>query len=346
MHAIEEHADGTAAFFSNREVPWHRLGLITEGALTADAALKAAQLDWQVHKTIDPIAAPVLTDTGLELIAMDDKFLTYRPHPKTGELQALGVVGKQYTPIQNIEAFEFLNNLADEHGAVFETAGSLHNGRRVFMSMKLPNTLMIGGVDQIDMYLVAWNSHDGLSAFNVIATPIRVVCQNTLTAAIGSAKASWSVRHTASATGQVAAARETMGLTFAYSKALEAEAEALIAKHMNDREFAKFVESLVPMPAPKPGEDKVSPRTVSNVEQTRSDIVGLWSAPTQENIHGTAWAAWNAVTEWADWVKPVKGGDDQDTARAKRIVTDLSDPTRSSQPLGIKRKAWKVLTAA
>lgn len=343
MHAIEEFTDGTAAFFSNREVPWHRLGLVTEGALTANEALKAAQLDWQVHKTDDPIAAPVLTPEGLELIAYDDKFLTYRTNPKTGKLEGLGVVGKQYTPIQNSEAFAFLNNLVDEHGAVFETAGSLHHGRKVFMSMKMPTSMTIGGRDQIDLYLVAWNSHDGLSAFNVVATPIRVVCQNTLTAAISRAKSSWSIRHTASATSQVQAARDTMGLTFAYSQAFEAEAEALIAQGMKDKEFAKFVESLVPMPTPKPGDTEVTQRVRNNVDQTRNEIVGLWKAPTQDNITGTKWAAWNAVTEWADWVKPVKGADDQGEARAKRIVTDLSDPTRASQPLGIKRKAWKML---
>lgn len=336
-HLIEEFQDGTAAFFTNRQPAWHRLGTVTDGALTAEQALEVAHLDWHVHKTSDPIAAPITTDDGVHLIHLDDKFLTYRQHPKTGEYQALGVVGSQYQPIQNAEAFDFLNTLVDESGAHFETAGSLAGGRRVFMSMKFPETMQIGGQDPVDLYLLAWNSHDGLSAFNVIATPVRVVCQNTLTAGIRSAQASWSIRHTATATAKVQAARETLGLTFKYAEAFQKEAEALLAQEMKATEFTRFLESLVVMP--KDATDRVK----ANVDATRDQISSLWTAPTQDNGAGTRWGAWNAVTEWADWVKPVKGADDPDLARARRIVTDLGGLDRASRPLDIKRKAWRLL---
>lgn len=340
-HMIEQHTDGTAAFFSNREVPWHGLGTITDGALTAEDALRVAQLDWTVKKTEDPIAAPIVTEDGVVLVTHEDRFLTYRQHPKTGEYEALGVVGSQYEPIQNAEAFDFLNLLVDESGAHFETAGSLAGGRRVFMSMKMPQGMTIGGQDQIDLYLLAWNSHDGMSAFNVIATPIRVVCQNTLTAGIRSAKASWSIRHDRTAKSKVQAARETLGLAFAYQEAFQKEAEAMLSQQMNAGEFSTFVtDGLLALP------ENATDRQKANAQITAGEIISLWDAPTQANVAGTRWAAWNAVAEWADWMKPVKGGDDPDLARAKRIVTDLAALDRSQRPLDIKRKAWRVLAAA
>ena len=145
-HNIEQFADGSSAFFSNREVAWHKLGTVTDGAQTAQDALKIAQLDSVVKVSENYISTTVDGQT----ITLPDRYLTYRNHPKTG-LSALGVVGNRYTPIQNSEAFEFLNHIADESGAVFETAGSLNNGARVFMSMKMPESMKLaGGQDTVD----------------------------------------------------------------------------------------------------------------------------------------------------------------------------------------------------
>ena len=336
-HELEVHEDGTAAFFSARVPAWHSLGTVTPEALTAEDAIRVAQLDWQVEKTTDPIAAPVMTEQGIDLVTMPNKFLTYRKHPKTGEHEALGVVGKNYEVVQNAEAFAFLNYMTDEFGAVFETAGSLHGGRKVFMSMKMPKTMLIGGHDAVELYLLAWNSHDGLSAFNVVATPQRVVCQNTLTAAIRSQRSSWSIRHTGDVQRQVTQARETLGLTFAYADEFQKEANALIDQQFTADEFDRLVASLVK--APKDATE----RQQEAVKKTRADIATFWTAPTQANIAGTKWAAYNAVTEWADWAKPAKQGD---AGRALRVVADIAATGREVHPLAIKRNAWKSLVGA
>ena len=147
-HQIEQFADGTSAFFSNREVAWHKLGEVTPNALTAQDALKTAQLNWPVKVSEEPIRTIVDDKT----VVLKDKFITYRNHPKLG-YTALGVVGNRYTPIQNLEAFDFLNHIADESGAVFETAGSLRNGARVFVTMKFPDSLKLAnGADVVDNY--------------------------------------------------------------------------------------------------------------------------------------------------------------------------------------------------
>ena len=208
--------------------------------------------------------------------------------------------------------------MSDESGAVFETAGSIDNGRKVFMTMKLPNGLNIGGIDAIDMYLMAWNTHDGSSSFSVAVTPIRVVCQNTLTAALRAAKSKFSVRHTASSTGKIQAAREALGITFKYAEEFEREAESLLSQSMTDKEFAKMVEMAIPLNDPE------SPRAVTMAEQARGTLMALWKAPTQANVANTKWAAYNAVAEYADWTKPVRGSN-VDNARAVKTITGLAD---------------------
>lgn len=325
-HALEEFEDGTTAFFTAREVAWHKLGTVTDDALTAEQALKTAYLDWEVKKSENPVQVLVPDVNGNfsdengknNLITTKDKFITYRYHPKTNKPEALGVVGNRYTPVQNSEAFSMLNQIADESGAVFETAGSIDNGKKVFMTMKMPESLQIGGVDKVDLYLMAWNTHDGTSSFQIVVTPIRVVCQNTLTAALGNAKSTFALRHTPKVSGKVQAARDALGLTFKYVEAFEAEAELLIQQSMTDKQFWALVEKVVPI-----NED--SDRTRNLAEQTRGTLMGLWKAPTQTNIAGTKWAAYNAFAEYSDWAKPVRSTDSQDTARAIRIVTGAGD---------------------
>ena len=206
-HNLEVFADGTAAFFTNREVAWHRLGTVTDGALTADEALRAAQLDWTVLKSSQTVQVPVLTADGITTLDVPDRYATYRDHPKLG-MQALGIVGKQYQVVQNSEAFEFLNHVADESGAVFETAGSMNGGRQVFMSMKMPEGVVLAdGQDTVDMYIMATNSHDGSKAFTAAVTPIRPVCANTVRLALKTARSSWYIRHTQNVQGRIQQAR-------------------------------------------------------------------------------------------------------------------------------------------
>jgi len=310
-HNIEQFADGSSAFFSAREVAWHKLGTVTENALTAQSALQIAQLDSVVKVSEDPIYTKV---DGKE-IQLDKKFLTYRNHPKKG-LTALGVVGSRYTPIQNIEAFDFLNHIADETGAVFETAGSLGNGERVFMTMKFPESMMIGGVDTINNYIMAVNSHDGSSAFIVAVTPIRAVCTNTVRLALNQAKSRVSLKHTIGATTKVQQARETLGIVFRYQEEFEKEVNEMLSIKITDKQYTEFVKTLVPEPKMKDPTE----RMVNSVEKKRGELMALWNAPTQQNVAGTAWAAYNAVAEWADWVKPVRGGEEKDDLRAERML--------------------------
>ena len=330
-HAIEQFEDGTAAFFSARVPAWHRLGTVTEDAQTAADALRIAQMDWHVYKTTEPLTMTAPTSDGVVTVPVPSQFATYRTHPKTGVVEPLGVVGTQYTPIQNSEAFDFLSLLVDEHGAVFDTAGSLHGGKKVFVTMKMPQDVLIGGFDAVDMYLLATNAHDGSGAFQVAVTPTRVVCQNTLTWGLKAAKRTMSFRHTRNVTNKVQAARETLGLTFAYSEEFEKAAEELLAKSMTDKQFLSFAETLFPE------RKDPSSRQVNRRDEILMELNGLWNAPTQENIKGTKWAAYNTVVEWADWLGRVKGRGDEAKADKRAIKV------REGGADGVKSRALALL---
>jgi phage/plasmid-like protein (TIGR03299 family) len=317
----ETKEDGSRAMFtSGRRPSFTTLGTETKGARTAEEALKEAQLDWGVYKTDEPVNVMIprseLNKEELRIFAKD-KFMTYRYNPITNEPESLGVVGSRYTPVQNLEAFSLLNNIADDSGAVFDSAGSLDGGKKVFMTMKLPEGIQVGGVDKVDMYLLAWNAHDGSSSFSIHVTPIRLWCQNQIRMIMRTAESSYTLRHTPRVNGKVIAAREALGLTFKYVEEFERQAELLLGEKYSDKEFYRLVETLIPI-------DEENERTRNVAEEARQNLVGLWKAPTQENILNTKWAAYNAVAEYADWTKPVRGNN-VDSARAVKTITGLAD---------------------
>jgi phage/plasmid-like protein (TIGR03299 family) len=328
---IETNAAGTeAAFFSARETPWHRLGTVTEGAVTAEDALRLAHLDWEVTK--EPLTATILTEDGVESVEVPGKFATVRQNPFTGRHEALGVVGSAYTVVQNADNADFLNALVDESGAHFETAGSLNDGRTVFVTMKAPESMMIAGRDAVDLYLVATNSHDGSSTFKIAATPTRVVCANTLRAGLQSARATFSTRHTSGAQSRIDEAHKALGVMWNYGKVFEAEATRLAETRLTTATFNEIVAGLFPE-----GKDETD-RVKKSREQAIGQVGFLYrEAPTQDGFHGTAWGAYNALTEYADWAWPIRG-DKDGSARAERVATGGWVDT-------FKQNAWTALAA-
>ncbi|WP_455403025.1 DUF932 domain-containing protein [Streptomyces bambusae] len=320
-HEIEQFSDGTAAFVSARESAWHKLGTVTSEAMTAEDAMKLASLsDWNVR--LVGLHATELSADGATVLDVPNHRASVRTHPKTGRPETLGVVGPDYTPVQNEEHAEFLNLLADESGAHFETAGSLKNGRQVFLTMKLPESLTIGRDDTVDLYIAAFNAHDGSSAFRIVVTPVRVVCANTLRAALSNARSSYAVRHTSGARSRIAQARQALGLTFRYAEEFEQAAQRMLEREMSTTRLHTVVEKLWPLT----GED--TSRKQTNRDQRWASIRHLFEqADTQAGIRGTVWAGYNAITEYANHVAPARGTSPElkSAARAERVITGTTD---------------------
>ena len=193
---------------SAREHAWHRLGVVLPETFDAAQAMEHAKLGgWNVRKEALQ-TVPVIDEHGVTpSLPVPDQFATVRTNPVTGGTDVLGVVGARVHPDPERGARRLLDSVVDESGAHFETAGSLRGGRSVFLSMKLPTTMQVGGIDPVDLYLIALNSHDGTSAFRLMVAPVRVVCANTQALAIRRAQSTFSIRHTSGAHGHIAQAR-------------------------------------------------------------------------------------------------------------------------------------------
>ncbi|GAA1771988.1 DUF932 domain-containing protein [Nonomuraea bangladeshensis] len=332
-HEIEIFANGSAGFAAAGKPGWHGLGYTAPGPMTAEELLSHAQLaGWNVRKVpVGQVTDPV---TGQQVVT-DEDFLVVRTNPVTGQPERLGRVGRDYQILQNEDVTDFLQTLVDESGAIFDTGGSLNGGRRVFVTMRLPEPLMVGGFDQIDLYLAAFSRHDGWGAFTTVATPVRVVCANTERAALANHASKFTVRHTGNVAGRIAEAREALKLTWKHGEAFAAEAEKLLAVPMDVKEFRQFATRLHPLPA------DAKELAKRNHDLAMRELEYLFAqAPTQEPIRNTRWAAYNAVTERLDHKSPVFGSRDVATVRAERALLDDHDNAK------IKARAFRLLATA
>lgn len=314
---------GKTSFVSAREDAWHNLGMTLPDTFTAEEAMTHGLLGgWNVRKT--PIVA--VTEDGQQL-AMPGRYAVIRNNPVLPtQLDVLGNVGEAYKVIQNEEHAGLLNALVDESGAHFETAGAIDGGKKVFISMKLPGHINVGGVDRVENYIAAINSHDGSSAFVLMVTPIRIVCQNTMNLAFQNATNMFRVRHTVGASKiMINEARQALDMTFNYLGAFQAEADQLINTEMNQTQFESII-----MAAFGAGED-AAPATVTRAENKLEEMFALFGdADTHAKVRNTAWAGLNALTEWNDHFAPTRG-DNAEAVRAQKSILDPGFKNRARQ---------------
>lgn len=278
-------------FSGNRITPWHRLGTVVDGVLTAKDAIRAAGLDWTVEKYPVPDFEVAYDEDGNayhtdKIVLSDDRFFLKR----STDLKRLGLVSDIYKQFQNEQAFDFMDTLVDSGEAKYETAGSLRGGAVIFLSMETPKHIILPGDDEIKTYLLLRTSHDGSGRISVYVVTVRVVCMNTLTWAINGAKHSFGFTHTADVAGKAQQARESLGLTFRYEEAFEKEAKALIDVKVTDDEIIALLESTLPV---RPSKD-------AEIEAVMANVRG---SDTVANFRGTAWGAVNGITEYYEHVK-------------------------------------------
>ena len=264
--------------FSAREVPWHKLGTVVPDVLTAEEAIVAGGLDWEVE------TRPVFTaNTKGNRVRIPQS----RALVRNTDEKVLGIVGDRYVPFQNRQAFQFFDNLVDSGEAKYETAGSLKGGKLVWLTAKLPNHVSLGGIDDVEIYILLWTSHDGTKAITVDVTPVRVVCANTLNMATRSRKNRWSIRHLSNVESRLGEARNTLELTFKYVDAFQEQAEDLLAQPFTERQMKNLLTNLLPE---KPRTEKVKGIILQNFVE----------GPTLDNVRNTKWGALNAVGEYYD----------------------------------------------
>lgn len=270
--------------FYTREKPWHGLGTMVAEAPNSKDALRLAGLNWKV------LQEPVYTENE-ELIQ------GYKANVRDTDRKVLGVVTDRYKVIQNEEAFAFTDTLLGE-GVRYETAGSLQEGRRVWMLARLPREFIIGG-ERISPYMVFSNTHDGSGAVKTALTPIRVVCNNTLNLALRTAKRSWSMIHTGDISGKIEEAKNTLLLADEYMTALGQEFEDLRKIKLSEKQVLDYIKILLPM------EENYSLLQKRGVEKLRADMkMRYFDAPDLKDVGNNGYRFVNAVSDFATHSTP------------------------------------------
>jgi phage/plasmid-like protein (TIGR03299 family) len=297
----------TDSMFSVRELPWHGLGAVLEQPpRSIDEAREKSGLGWAVA------TAPVLVerrpagtdDYGRERPAELGRAPGYKATLRSDTGELLGIVGADYEPLDNREAFRFLDELIGSQ-LHFETAGSLWGGRRVWVLARLPDWVDEGG-DRSGTYLYVANAHDGSMAVTAAVTPVRIVCANTLGYALSRADGfdalrTFRFRHTGGLHGRLHEARRVMQLTVNYAEqfkrlgdrlALEPISEAALRARVLDRLFAV--------------EDGMPERAARNREQAKRAVMAIFhgqgpAGDTRGGAPDTKWCAANAIAEYADF---------------------------------------------
>lgn len=211
----------------------------------------------------------------------------------------LGVVSDRYKVIQNEEAFAFTDGLLGE-GVRYETAGSLLEGRKVWLLTHMPREYIISG-ERISPYLLFTNTHDGSGAIKAALTPIRVVCNNTLNLALSSAKRSWSMIHTGDIREKMEEAKDTLFMAEKYMDSLGGELENLRMKKLTDKQVKDYIEVLLPL------EYTSSPQRCRNMKRLREDLrLRYFDAPDLQDVGKNAYRFINAVSHFATHAEPLR----------------------------------------
>jgi len=292
--------DGKWSFAARGEKAWHGLGQYVSEAMTAEQAIKLGGLDYGVEKR--PLFAPAWEGTYVEAPG-------FYANVRTDNNEILGVVKGRYRIVQNKDAFSFFDSIIDSGEAIFETAGALGRGERIFVTAKLPEDMLVRG-EKVEKYIMLTNSHDGSTTIIAGFTPIRVVCNNTLTAALkGGLDNKVSISHTASAESRLREASRIMGIASKYMDEVNLAFENMTTRKLSDLEMKHFIETVMKNSIKEEETDKdASTRMKNLVDQVYSFTI---THPTQttEAAYRTLWGAYNGISGFYNFIKDYKSAD-------------------------------------
>ncbi len=308
-HNLHIDENGKAAFVDagTKAAAWHGLGHQVDEALTSADCIRMAGLDFTVTKH------PAMVQLGDTFQIIPSAYSTVRTETD-GTQYPIGVVGERYEIVQNIASFDWFDSIVGDKCAMFHTAGALGaNKEKMFITAKLPDFIRVGANDDmIEKYLLLTNTHDGSGAIQVKFTPVRVVCQNTLNAALKGVGDTVSIRHTKNYATRLELAKKVLGISHVLFGELDTIFNSMAEKRMNSTEFAAYLNAVIGIGK---DEDEETSTRKKNIRETilqysETDV-------TQREIAGSVWGAYNAVTGYVDHLRL------KDKARADRMEINL-----------------------
>lgn len=297
-----------------------RLAHDLTGITSMDEAIRAADLDWGLNvvdaenltiTTPDGITATHIP--GMRMVMRDDNHVT------------LGVVGGRYQAVDNHSVFA-LGETFLAQGATPREGGFLDHGRRAYMHFDLPEqTITVGGVDLVRFGVTIKAAHDGSGNVMAGITGERLVCTNGMTVSMVGLPHQFKIRHTASAASRMREAETVLAGATRYISEFLAAADAMMDTAMTETQYRAFIDRMFPEPS------RDSARAHTMWENRRAELLSLWRfAATNDLGRGTSWAAFNSVTEYLDWVAPVRsaGGEPEEYTRALRQFDATNQDTK------------------
>lgn len=315
------------------EVPWHGIGTPVDKYMTSVEALQLGGLDWDVE--LVPLQTNEFTTDSGVVIPAGISIPSARGVVRSDKNIVLGSVTKSYRPIQNREAFTFFDGIVGEKLAMYETVGSLRDGRIVWLSAKIPGEIRVNKTDDItEQYLLLSEWHDGTGALKMLFTPVRTVCNNTLRAALAGTNDYFRVTHKGDPMAKLEEGREALGFAVNYYKELGTIINQLADREVTQVEVDEVFEKLIPFPT---NDEEESTRS-KNKRLKLNELFETGMGNDMPGIKGTAYAALNAVTEYIDHYGTYRaaGGRARGDARMDSVLFGTG--------AAFKQKAFDVVT--
>lgn len=298
-HQLESTQDMIYADYAK---PWHGLGIPVNGLFTSKDALSKANLDFEVVKK--PIFRQTVNiNDGLDVQfqAIENMYETVR----TDNDRHLGVVGKIYTPFQNTDVFDFMDSIVGEKQAIYDTAGSLFGGKKIWLLAKLPQDMIVKK-ENVERFLLLMNSHDGSTPITAFFTPVRVVCNNTLNVALhkGGIQSWVKVRHTTNATSRMQEGARILGISMRYFEASQEIFGEMANFKITPKTLKKYYDIVLPI------SDDASERSVKANTKIKDQLIEMFeNSPAIKGTEadGNLWGAYNAVAEYVQYHKTISG---------------------------------------
>lgn len=298
------------AFLGSRADIWHRLGQQMESGMSIPAWAEAAGLGWQAVKvpSIANLAGP-----QFDHLPADSRFRAVAERNfvvRSDNGHPLGYVSDMYQPVQPSEVLDWFGRyIGVDDRFQLDVAGSLKNGEIIWATASYRDALSIVG-EEHKARLLMTTTFDGSGSTINKATMTRVVCNNTLDAALADGgKATIRTRHnTKFSADKVAAELARIADGFAHYKAM---AEAMVAIDMSKETLSQFFKSMLDIPF------DAKPADISGKKMaTFQALSNAYGATVREGTQqGTAWAALNAITRYVDHGKATRGGENKEEAR-------------------------------
>jgi phage/plasmid-like protein (TIGR03299 family) len=313
------------------EMPWHGIGKQVADTITGEELKETLNLS--------QVALRPLFTYGMDgsIIKVTDKVATLR----TKDNIVVGVVGTEFNPLQDADLIDTLDTLRVEGLCAFETAGLLKGGSRFFVSLKVPNGLLRlktpnGKEDLVLQYLLVSHGHDGSLKAQIDPTNIRTVCQNTLSAARQEAEGqgiSFAIKHTLNAENRVQAAIAAYQAGMSFHRDFAEYAQIRVNTPFSAAKMKQLAESMFPTPE---GKESDIPAGVLKGRYELQRLFVEGKGHEELALVGTAWGAYNAVTEYLDWQRPTRGDKEKTEAEIKAKKWEASQ----FSPQVIERKQF------